>query len=119
MSRPKKRKTTGNQPAIKLPMALITITCPDKGCMKCFKTERGLASYFDKSPGCAQAITKVLQCLSTQELSNPLAFVRQTQTADGSIETDTVSDAIESVMPHHQTQTTLLRLMIWTSWKPS
>ena len=66
MSRPKKRKTTGNQPEIKLPMALIGITCPDKGCMKCFKTERGLASHFDKSPGCAQAITKVLQSLPTQ-----------------------------------------------------
>ena len=46
--------------------------------MKCFKTERGLAPHFDKSPGCAQAITKVVQCLPTQELSNSL--VKHTQT---------------------------------------
>ena len=78
MPRSKKRKTAACQPEIKLPIALVTITCPDKGCMKCFKTERGLASHFDKSPGCAQAITKVLQCLPTQQLSNSL--VQHTQT---------------------------------------
>ena len=94
MSHPKKQKTIACQPEIKLPMALIMITCPDKGCMKCFKTERGRALHFDKSPGCAQAITKVLQCLQTQQLSNPLALARQTQTADESIEIDNASDPI-------------------------
>ena len=72
MPRSKKQKIAAFQPKIKLPIALVTITCPDKTCMKCFKTERGLASHFDKSPGCAQAITKVLQCLPTQQLSNSI-----------------------------------------------
>ena len=64
--------------------------------MKCFQTERGLASHFDKSPGCAQAIMKVLQCLPTQQPSHPLALARQTQTANGSSQTDNESYAFEN-----------------------
>ena len=72
MPRSKKQKIAAFQREIKLPIAVVTITCPDKTCMKCFKTEQGLASHFDKSPGSAQAITKVLQCLPTQQLSNSI-----------------------------------------------
>ena len=72
MPRSKKRKVAAFQPDIKLPIALVTITCPNKTCMKCFKTKQGLASHFNKSPGCAQAITKVLQCLPTQQLFNSI-----------------------------------------------
>ena len=49
--------------------------------MKCFKTKRGLASHFDKSPGCAQAMTKVLQCLPTQQLSSTINQTAQESTA--------------------------------------
>ena len=76
------QKVAAFQPKIKLPIALVTITCPDKSCMKCFKTEQGLVSHFDKSPGCAQAITKVLQCLLTQQLSTPMMMHSAVKAAD-------------------------------------
>ena len=44
-------------------LVLLTFTCPDKSCVKCFKTERGLSGHLTKSPGCAKALTKYAYCL--------------------------------------------------------
>ena len=44
-------------------IVMLTFTCPDKTCVKCFKTERGLSGHLAKSPGCAKALTKFAYCL--------------------------------------------------------
>ena len=81
--------------------------------MKYFKTERGLASHFDKSSDCAQAFTKVLQCLPTHLLSNPLVHQTQTKlkgapTADASNQNGNASNAAEIREQQSDTNSLLL-----------
>ena len=55
MAPSKKRKAPPNPP-----FSVVVFTCPDKTCLQCFKTERGLASHFDKSPTCARGHVKLI-----------------------------------------------------------
>ena len=67
----------------------ITVICPEKTCLRRFKTERALTAHLDKSPACAQALTKMFYC-------QPIGNNRSSETKQENIEDTAVSMATES-----------------------
>ena len=57
----KKQKFLHEHAGSRSKFAVIIYTCPDKTCGACFKTERGLAAHFGRSPTCANAGLKLLE----------------------------------------------------------
>ena len=57
----KKQKFLHEHAGSRSKFAVIIYTCPDKICGACFKTERGLAAHFGRSPTCATAGLKLLE----------------------------------------------------------
>ena len=48
-------------------ISAIPIACPGIACGRFFKEDRGLTAHLDKSPSCAQALTKILYCQPTMK----------------------------------------------------
>ncbi len=67
----KKRKFASLPKGSKQICTVVVVTCPDKACQQCFRTERGLASHFDKSPACAlSALSQVKVANATEAMTS-------------------------------------------------
>ena len=101
MAPSKKRKAPPNPP-----YSVVVFTCPDKTCLQCFKTERGLASHFDKSPTCARGHVKLIplvqpnntskiELINNNESTNEILYPESPQLAPTEL-SDTSVHSVES-----------------------
>ena len=91
-------KATGQSRKTKL--AIVIFKCPNKRCKKCFKTEKGLAAHFGRSPSCANVFAKQIKneasmLLAEQHSAPTLAEenLDATELSTTSIDTDSSGDA--------------------------
>ena len=84
----------------KTKLAAVTFKCPDKKCNKCFKTEKGLAAHFGRSPSCANVFVKqikdeasMLVAKQHSALTLAEANLDATELSTALIDTDSSGDA--------------------------
>ena len=97
---PSKNQKFLHEPAGRSKFAVIVYTCPDKTCGSCFKTERGLAPHFGRSPTCANAGLKLLEFhpdLDTSQQNNKNSSEFLLEPANMSVTACESDDGIELI----------------------